>query len=349
MDSRRTFVKQIAAIGIGSGIGMLPGTSIGAARHPAVNQNNKKIWAGLLHLSMNFAIHLNRFGGFQNRFHINEEIWNETLTKMAAAGMNMVVISLEDAIKWKSHPEIALEDGWSVEKLADELDKIRKLGMEPIPLLNFSAAHDGWMREYSKMVSTKTYYNFCKGLIREICDIFNKPRFFHLGMDEETYGNQVNFDLIIIRNKNLWWDDLDFFCEQVTLGGARPWVWSDYAWHNPELFFKKMPKSVVQSNWYYGSTHDRSILSDRNRRAVTTYIDLESHGYDQIPTGSRHDNRDSILSTVKFCTDNISDQHLLGFLQSFWKPTTEQFRRMILDGVELTGEAKRWYLQYQRK
>lgn len=312
-------------------------------------QPGDKIWAGLLHLSMNFAAHLDRFGGFQTKFHINEAIWDEALKRMAASGMNMVLISLEDAIKWKSHPEIALEDAWSVEKLADELDKVRKLGMEPIPMLNFSAAHDGWMREYSKMMNTNAYYNFCKELIKEVCDIFNKPRFFHLGMDEEDDYHQRKFELIIVRNKKLWWDDLDFLCEQVNLCGARPWVWSDYAWRDPETFFRNMPKSVVQSNWYYGSTHDRTILSDSARRAVTTYIDLESHGYDQVPTGSIHDSPDNILSTVKFGADNISDQNLLGFLQSFWKPTTAQFRTMILDGIELAGVAKQWYLQYRTK
>ena len=35
--------------------------------------------------------------------------------------------------------------------------------------------------------------------------------------------------------------------------GSRAWVWSDYAWVNPDDFYCKMPKSVVQSNWYYKS------------------------------------------------------------------------------------------------
>ena len=41
-----------------------------------------------------------------------------------------------------------------------------------------------------------------------------------------------------------------------------------------------MPKSVLQSNWYYGAEFSEKI------GYVKAYLDLEEYGYDQVPTGS---------------------------------------------------------------
>jgi len=115
------------------------------------------------------------------------------------------------------------------------------------------------------MVSTDIYYGVCKDLIEEVSKLFDKPRFFHLGMDEETAAHQVNHNYAVVRQGDLWWNDLYLFIAEVEKNGVRPWVWSDYAWHNAELFFKKMPKSVLQSNWYYGSEFDTNKLTEPNK------------------------------------------------------------------------------------
>lgn len=141
--------------------------------------------------------------------------WDALLKEMAAVGMNMVVIDLGDAVQYESHPEIAVKNAWSKEKLRSELAKMRKLGLEPIPKLNFAATHDIWMGEYSRMVSTNTYYNVCRNLIAEVIELFDNPRFFHLGMDEETAQHQRRFDYVVIRQNDLWWGDLYFYIGEV--------------------------------------------------------------------------------------------------------------------------------------
>ena len=268
---------------------------------------------------------------------------------MAAQGVNMVVINLDDSVQWNSHPEIALQNSWSPDYLREKLAKIRELGIEPIPMFNFSSTHDAWLGEYSRMLSTEKYYEVCKDLISEAIDIFEKPRFFHLGMDEETYKHQSKsthpFDYIVLRQNELWWNDLYFYIDVVTGKGVRPWVWSDYQWNNSEEFYKMMPKSVVQSNWYYSPKFDIDSVTDGQRKQINAYIDLEKEGYDQIPTASFHtnDRPKSIGNTVKFCNENIDDKRLLGFMQTFWMPTIEQNRERILKGIDLIGEAKKSY------
>src|SRR6185312_5964968 len=301
-----------------------------------------RIWACLLHLSFNFAACIKAFGGIRTELELDEVLWNDALKKMADCGMNMILVNVEDSLKWDSHPEIAVRNAWSVSKLHSELDKMRKFGLEPIPMLNFSTTHDAWLGKYSRMVSTEKYYSICSDLIAESIEIFDKPRFFHLGMDEETVANQRRSDYVVLRQNDLWWADFYFFISEVEKRGAQPWIWSDYIWHLPQKFYKKMPKSVIQSNWYYGEDFGSDHLSEGARIAVKAYEELNEHGYEQIPTGSNHlHNPKSIGNTVKYCKEHMGDSKLLGFLQTFWKPTIDTYRSLILEGVELTGEAKK--------
>jgi len=310
--------------------------------------SDNKIWACLLHLSFNmweeFISPHRPFRGFRPDLRLSESLWNDAINAMAKNRMNMVVIDLGDAVKYESHPEIAVNNAWSATRLGEELSKMRELGLEPIPKLNFSAAHDTWLKSYSRMLSTKKYYEVCSDLIREVYDLFNKPRFFHLGMDEETMEHQTHYDYAMVRKNDVWWGDFYYLIGEVEKIGSRPWIWSDYVWHHPGLFFKNMPKSVVQSNWYYGEKFNLTPLNGSDNSAVKAYIDLEANGYDQIPTGSFHaDNEKSILNTIDFCSSHIDHSRLLGFLQTFWKPTIEENRERILNGIDLAGKAREWY------
>jgi hypothetical protein len=105
-----------------------------------------------------------------------------------------------------------------------------------------------------------------------------------------------------------------------------------------------MPKSVIQSNWFYGNT------LDPEHTYVKAYLDLEAEGYDQIPTGSFHAvpsenfealNPNNIGNTVEFCSKHIADSRLMGFMQTFWMPTTVRFEPTILKAIELFGKAKK--------
>ena len=309
----------------------------------------EKIWACLLHLSFNFAAGIMnpKWGtGPREEFEPEESLWNDAISRMAKQGVNMVVINLDDSVLWDSHPEIALRNSWTPERLHGELEKIRALGIEPIPMLNFSSTHDAWLGKYSRMLSTQKYYEVCKDLITEANDIFNNPRLFHFGMDEETFSHQKRFDYVVIRQDDLWWGDLYFYIGEVMKKGVRPWVWSDYVWHHPEKFLKMMPRSVVQSNWYYGENFDLAHMDERHQTYVNAYVDLEREGYDQIPTGSNDQNNPkSIGNTVDFCSKHINNNRLLGFLQTLWMPTIEEFRNPILQAIDLMGKARKKFEQ----
>jgi hypothetical protein len=210
------------------------------------------------------------------------------------------------------------------------------MGIEPIPKLNFSACHDIWLGEYSRMVSTDIYYGVCKDLIAEVIEIFDTPRFFHLGMDEETARHQEQMAYAVMRQHELWWHDLYFFVDQVEKGGSRAWVWSDYIWNHHDEFLKKMPKSVLQSNWYYDN-----FRTQRNR--IKAYIDLDKHGFDQVPTGSNWAYDDNMMKTVQFGRKKLTRKRLKGFLQTPWHPTLPKSRKPHVQAIEQVAQAKQYW------
>jgi hypothetical protein len=335
MSNRRTFVKQVAAAGIVSSMPSI----LSAQEKRSAAQN--MIWANLLHLSYNMwedtvpekyrdenyecktCQEAREWAhGYRPHLTFDEPAWNTLLQDMSNVGMNMVIIDLGDAILYDSHPEIAVKNAWTPEKLKFELAKMRKLGLEPIPKLNFATTHDIWLGPYARMVSTDIYYAVCRDLIAEVIHLFDQPRFFHLGMDEELPSYQMHQRYNLTRQKDLWWGDLYFYIGEVEKGNVRPWIWSDYAWHQPELFFRKMPKSVLQSNWYYGMEFDHKKL--KTPAYVKLYDDLEANGYDQVPTGSNHSVPGNFEATVDYCKKVINPSRLAGFMTAPWRPTLAQ-------------------------
>lgn len=342
MTNRRNFIRQMTLAGIASTIPSITHSKPDFNQTSSLKKANdqKLIWGNLLHLSYNMwednvplkyrdenyqcstCQEAREWAHPYRPFLTFDDLtWNTLLQEMADVGMNMVVIDLGDAVQYESHPEIAVRNAWTKEKLGSELVKMRKLGLESIPKLNFATTHDIWMGEYSRMVSTTKYYSVCRDLISEVIELFGTPRFFHIGMDEETAGHQSRQDYAVIRQNDLWWGDLYFYMDEIEKKGVRAWVWSDYAWNKPDLFFRKMPKSVLQSNWYYGTEFELNKLNEPAKTYVKLYNDLEEHGFDQIPTGSNHSNDINMEATVDYGKKAIDQSRLYGFMTAPWRPT----------------------------
>lgn len=358
--SRRDFAKAMTGFGIGMGSSSkrilaneansksvvasnrsLPGSGNSSppqGTRKLMRPSRNLIWGQLVHLSFNMWLDREapeypyEYAAAKPYLRFDLELWNELVEKMVQAGLNMVVLDLGDGVKYESHPEIAVKGAWSVSQLREEVIRLRKMGLEPIPKLNFSAGHDAWLGPYSRCVSTDKYYQVCRDLIHEVGHIFDRPRFFHLGMDEEALEAQLHYEYVVIRQFDLWWHDLYFLAETVDKVGSRPWVWSDYRWHKPEVFFKRMPKSILQSNWYYGDRFSEDVAS------VKAYLDLEAHGFDQIPTASNWPSSSNFSNTVSFAMEHISPERLYGFLQTTWKPTLLERRYRHLEAIDLVGQ-----------
>lgn len=304
-------------------------------------KNNALVWGILLHLGHNmWGDRPGTYMGAVDHLTFEEDLWDKLTEKASKLGLNMVVIDLGEGIQYKSHPEIAIKGAWSVEKLRGDLDRLRKLGLEPIPKLNFSSSHDLWLGQYSRMVSTPTYYQVCSDLVKEVVEIFDHPRFFHLGYDEEAYIHQDIMDLeyVLIRKGELWKHDFLFFVDQCEKLDVRPWIWADYAWDHKD-FLEWAPKSIVMSNWYYEDDFD-----PKNNPTIQCYLDIDAAGYDQILTGSDiWEHVENFEKTVKFGRENLSKERVLGYLMAPWRFIESEYQELNMRSLKLIGEAIKNY------
>ncbi|MBR4756670.1 MAG: Tat pathway signal protein [Bacteroidales bacterium] len=280
-----------------------------------------------------------------------DSLWRKVTDHAAQYGINMLVVDLGEGLQYPSHPELAIEGSWSVEKMRSEIKRLNDLGIEVIPKLNFSNTHNGWMKDYRHMVSSVPYYQMCSDVISDVMDIFGHPRFFHIGYDEETEGHQRGFSYRVQRVGESWWRDFLFIVGEVEKHGARPWVWSDYGWNHPD-YFERCPKSVIQQNWYYdeqygGFDPETNKTSDYDR--LVTYWKLEEAGFDQVPCGTNWVGSkrrelgvgadDVIGKLIPTCRKAISKEHLYGFMMAPWSPCSPEGTETQLRGIDLFMEA----------
>ena len=318
-----------------------------------VKQDKDIIWA-VLHFGLNmwndqplreyknFTPYELSLESVADHLRFDEAVWWRVTGRMAEAGMNMVVIDVGEGIQLKSHPELAVKGSWTIERFRAELDRLRNMGLEPIPKLNFSAAHDIWLKDYSRMLSTPEYYRVCEDVIDEVGEIFDKPRFFHLGYDEENWKCQ-RFNLYAaVRQGEHWWHDFLKISGFAEKRGMRPWIWSDYSWEHCEEFLRRMPRSVVQSNWYYGLQFE-GATDERTKIRCEMYGKLADAGFDEIPCGSNNDTDKNFSAMVPFCDKVIAPERLNGFMMAPWFATVPYMEKRLLraiDQVKLAMKAR---------
>lgn len=306
---------------------------------------NEMMFGFLIHLSRHFwddlgapprALYGTRTTEDKNNMDI--KLWDEVVAELPKYGINTLLIDVGDAVIFDSHPEIAAKDAWTKEFFLQKLDEIRALGMTPLPKLNFSACHDRWLKEYSRMVSSKVYYQVCADLIKECCEMFGNPAYFHLGLDEEDERHQRNCDIIIVRNEALWWHDLNFFCKECEKNGARPWIWANLSYLKyPKTFAQNVPKSCILTNGYHGNYAAPTELSEKFQKSEVyhqAHLFYNENGYDQIPLCSVWDARNNAFQVLAIAKNELNPDLIKGFIMAPWFHVNRCERHGMLMGAE---------------
>ena len=301
------------------------------------------IKAALLHLSNNMwqkkgAVnyghkHFADFG-WSDTLKCDKKTWTDITNYMVQSGFNTIVIDLGDGVIFDSHPEIAIDGAWTKTELKAELERLRKIGLTPIPKFNFSNGHSAWLHDYAYTVGTDIYDKVCCDLINEVIDLFDTPEFFHLGMEEEDYGSQAGQPVAIIRSPENKTRDCLMMCNVCREKGVRPWIWiDDYtieAFGGYDEFSKNFDKDLLISTFYYGSIY----VDDYNHKAIQFMQKISDMGYEQIPTGSTwswHLNMKNIIRAGKYKLENPK---ISGYMMASWMLTIPEKYYAHLDSFD---------------
>lgn len=271
----------------------------------------------------------------------DEAVWKEVSESYARNGVNAIILDIGEAVVYPSHPELAVKGSWSVGKLRAELARLRGLGFEVIPKLNFSSTHCAWLKDYARMISTPEYYRVCADVIRDVTAMFDGPRYFHLGLDEEMITHHRCCSIAIARQGDLWWHDVEFLRKEVEKNGPRAMMWIDHIIKEPEKTkaFDRLPKSVMMSPWDYGAEFDpeKSWL-------VRGMAELGRRGYEMMPCGSLcFFTPDNMERHVKFALERLPRASVKGFLCAPWLETCAYFKPWLVRNGEAFGKARRMW------
>ena len=285
---------------------------------------------------------------------VNWTSWRKQVDCIKAESLNMVFIDLGEAYAYPSHPELWVKGSLGFDELQAELARIRGLGLEPIPKLNFSTGHDQWLRQYHYMTSSPKYYEVVADLIRDTCEVFGHPRYFHLGFDEEIFAACGPRSMCVMRQGDLWWKDFLFAVKEVERHGTRAMLWSDKICGGREEFLKRMPKSVLQVPWYYGKDFSEKALVwkpefeksqkwDIQTNLVSSLLELAKAGYDLMPCTSNWSADEAADGMLGFCRQRIDPARIKGFMTAPWRKPAPEDDAKAMAGIRLFAAAKRKY------
>ena len=95
-----------------------------------------------------------------------------------------------------------------------------------------------------------------------------------------------------------------------------------------------MPKSVLQSNWWY-----QNLFYGKNGRPndfrFEAYLTLDEHGFDQVPTASTCWGRDvNAEFTMELCKNHCSADLIKGYMTAPWRITVKRnLHGLLFDAV----------------
>ena len=210
-----------------------------------------------------FLMHLSHYDplwtseDWRRKYPFDLKLGMDLIDEMSRSGLNTLIVDCEDAIRFKSHPEIAR----SYTEPTGLLEKIFKhaaaRNIEIIPKLNFSQSsfygHNEWMYPHNKwddkkdIFDSEEYWKIAFELIDDILEI-GQTKKFHIGMDEDND-----------RSHRLFKDAINILCAGLAKRNIRTIMWRDSRTDpRGEGFTEKhnyaesrIPKDIIPIIWKY--------------------------------------------------------------------------------------------------
>jgi hypothetical protein len=243
-------------IGIVSALFLVAGEG-GGGRSPSAS-GHEKIFDGRskivgFHIDMNIA----QFRG---------EYLKEQLKALADLGYNTIIWEVENNIRWETCPECVASDAFTKEEFRDIVAYGRRLGLEPIPLLQ-TIGHCEYVlknEKYRRLAESADRIDqycprhpevvpFLRKWADEYLEVFGNIKYFHLGADEayalgqcprcRAYAEEHSLSELYVAHINA-------VSQPLADKGIRPIIWSDMILHHPEAL-DKLSKKIMIFDWLY--------------------------------------------------------------------------------------------------
>lgn len=301
--------------------------------------------------------------------NFDEETWDHIVQECHRTGMNMILLDVGDGVQYESHPEISLRNAWSKERVHQEVERCKALGITLIPKLNFSTTHHYWLGKYTRMVSSDVYYQVTRDIIHEVYEMFGHPPYIHLGMDEEESVHASVGEYHVYRTGELLYHDVRHLMDCVIEKGATPWIWCDPLFSSPEEYKKYIGVDrAIISPWNYKALlpehftpiadlpdyaefFGRPEWADQNivycedcpdaRAFRKVALPLMEEGYRYVPCASIYEGFEyNTPDIVQYFRDSGHADQVVGYLTAPWCGTKKDSKARFTESMERMQKAR---------
>jgi hypothetical protein len=201
-----------------------------------------------------------------NSVSLKKSYLKEWLKRASDMGYNAVLWEIENEIQWETCPECVSQDAFTKDQFRDILNYSKKLGLEPIPLLQ-TIGHAEYVLQNEKYVAfredPKRYDCYCtsnpevrqflKNWIEEYIDLFGEIRYFHLGGDEaHKFGTcpVCSKKVAQVGINQFYAEHIIDIAQPLLKKKIRPGIWGDMVLKHPESI-SVIPKEFIFWEWNY--------------------------------------------------------------------------------------------------
>lgn len=205
-----------------------------------------------------------------------------SLKRIIPAGFNTLMLEIDNAYPYRSHPEIVPEWAWSRAEWDEYVRNARDLGLEIIPVIN-ALGHQtetGLALAHADMREDPDGWSLCPrhprtlpyviDLIDELVD-WIQPRVFHVGLDEVDMSNRAQTFCVCPRCREadggeLFADHVTGLHAHITALGLEMMMWPDMLFADPRQnhvngrrtgtwrAIDRLPRDIIMADWVYGVT-----------------------------------------------------------------------------------------------
>ncbi len=189
----------------------------------------------------------------------------------AQAGMNMVVLYLEDRIRTETYPYPPEGEAYTEDQIREMVAYADKLGLELVPVVSPIGHADRFLRfkelqhlaelrdssEVTKFKETcpklPETAAFMDAYITEVAALFPSSKFFHIGFDEIGHMGICEHCKKEVQEKGLavlFRDALLHYYDLLKHMGKTVMIWDDMLEHY-ESILDELPRDIVICAWFY--------------------------------------------------------------------------------------------------
>ena len=272
----------------------------------------------------------------------------------AKAGMNMVVMYLEDRIKTVTYPYSPDEESYSADEIKELVAYADKLGLELVPVVSpighaerflrhpelkgLAELREGGAGLFTPANCPERWMDTCPNLpeatafmdayITEVASLF-PGRYFHIGFDEI---HDMGFCSLCKETPvpELFYNALMHYYTLVKGLGKEVMIWDDMAEQVTDLL-DRLPKDIILCAWFYQHTERYPHARFCTSRCYDYFEEYERKGFRYIASCWRGNSMETLTKYAR-------KKNPMGMLMTNWEMSDERQIPVLHPFITLAGK-----------